>query len=466
MKSVIIDGVSYSPSTAKIGVAVTTHNRPDVLNKSLSEWEKYLPSGATFIIVDDGSIPKAPTSDYRFSKSVGIVCAKNKCLELLMHSGCEHLFLFDDDTWPKCEDWYKPYIESPEPHLQYIFQNWSDGRPVGDCKVVDQDDKHVAYSHSRGCMLYFTREVIDRVGGYDPVFGRGMEEHLELSDRIFHAGLATWRYADVKGSSDLIYSSDENMKAHTSLTSSDRIKRDDNNKVRAYRNIVDFKDFVPYYSRPVVLASILTSQKDPQRGTKWQPDAGLAKGLTSSSAYPVVLFSDEKLRNVSSDVEVIQTVITKSLPNTKRWRLYYKYLRQHPRLTEVWCVDSTDVDMLNQPVIEPGKIYIGWEPRLTNSDWMMKVHTSERVRSMLRQGRQLLNCGIIGGDYRTVLSFVHDMIIELDKESNESGDSLHDMGACNVVAYEKYADKLVTGTKVATVFKMEEKKGASWWKHK
>ena len=87
----------------KIGIGLTTHNRPEVLEKSLAEHRKFLPEVAVLVVVDDASHPpaKAPGATlFRFPHNAGIAAAKNKCIELLMDAGCTHFFLFDDDSWP------------------------------------------------------------------------------------------------------------------------------------------------------------------------------------------------------------------------------------------------------------------------------------------------------------------------------------------------------------------------------
>ncbi|EUA60279.1 putative phage protein [Mycobacteroides abscessus 1948] len=50
--------------------------------------------------------------------------AKNRCIAELMDLGCDHLFLADDDVWPTVDEWWKPYVESPEPHLSF---QWPSG---------------------------------------------------------------------------------------------------------------------------------------------------------------------------------------------------------------------------------------------------------------------------------------------------------------------------------------------------
>lgn len=55
-----IDGVSYAPvsdSRSAIGIAITTHNRPEVLKRAIEQHIKHLPSGALVVVIDAGLNP-------------------------------------------------------------------------------------------------------------------------------------------------------------------------------------------------------------------------------------------------------------------------------------------------------------------------------------------------------------------------------------------------------------------------
>ena len=46
---VTIDGVPYAPASvvsSRIGIAITTHNRADVLKRAIEQHQKHLPAGA------------------------------------------------------------------------------------------------------------------------------------------------------------------------------------------------------------------------------------------------------------------------------------------------------------------------------------------------------------------------------------------------------------------------------------
>ena len=286
----------------KIGIAITTHNRPAILKKALTEQQRFLPAGALLCVVDDGSTPpaKIPTGVYcvRHPQAKGIPAAKNAGIQALMEAGCTHLFLFDDDAYPLCANWYLPYIRSPEPHLCAIFTHWADGTPVGDCQVIGGDDQHLWYSHARGYLVYLHRSAVEKVGGMDSIYQTGYEEHLDLSDRLYAAGLTSWRYMDVKDSDKLLYSADQSHAVSTSQPQENRLQLIARNQpIRLARTQANYAGFASYGARRLILTSWLTTQADSQRGQKTKPDATLLAPLADSVEDKLALFHDEPLQN-------------------------------------------------------------------------------------------------------------------------------------------------------------------------
>lgn len=210
---VIIDGVEFVPALngcAKVGIAITTHQRPEVLKRAIDQHMKHLPAGALVVVVDDGSNPAAVVPAgvklLRHEPAKGIAGAKNACIAALIDAGCDHLFLFDDDCWPISDGWWKPYIESPESHLMMLWEY-----------EFFRTDVLVAHSRPKGCMLYAERRVIERIGGMDLAFGRWGCEHMQWSDRIFNAGLTSSRYMDVPGSENLFHACDKTLEVQSSV---------------------------------------------------------------------------------------------------------------------------------------------------------------------------------------------------------------------------------------------------------
>src|SRR5690606_2561395 len=188
---------------------------------------RYTPEGTPVVVIDDGSTKPLTVPDgvhlIRHPKPLGIPAAKNRCITELMALGGEHLILLDEDTRPSAEDWWRPYVEGPEPHYTYCWTHFAvDKKPVPRMDVIYRDSQLVAYGWSMGCLLYVHRSVVDRVGGMHPGFGRGMEEHAEYSQRIHNAGLTTFVHQDHPGIKGRIWAGDEHYAVRRSFDVRDR----------------------------------------------------------------------------------------------------------------------------------------------------------------------------------------------------------------------------------------------------
>jgi GT2 family glycosyltransferase len=209
---VTIDGVPYVPASsvsARIGIAITTHNRPAVLARAIEQHLNYLPAGSLLVVIDDGSQPAATIPDgvqlLRLKHHQGIVASKNASLSALMDAGCEHCFCLMMMHGRLPITGIFPYrITRAASGLS--VSDLAGPNKLNDIAVLYRDDKHIAYTGQRGVMLYYHRSAIEKVGGFDPVYGRGMYEHSDLALRIHNAGMTSWAYADVTGSEKLIHS--------------------------------------------------------------------------------------------------------------------------------------------------------------------------------------------------------------------------------------------------------------------
>jgi glycosyltransferase involved in cell wall biosynthesis len=485
----------------KIGVAITTKNRREVFNKTLLEWWGYepIPNEYRLFVVDDGSdIPFTNENGYadyyyRFEQSVGIARAKNKCLEMMEAAGCTHMFLSDDDFYPTSPDWWKPYVMSGEAHLMYIFRDFSTRTKLHDTAVIYQDEKIVAYSHPRGVLLYLTRQVLDRVGGMDTAFGQWGWEHPEYSDRIYNAGLTTFKYMDVPGSDKLFHCLDEYVAVKSTVFGIDRQKQIMKNRP-LYESRAGRADWMPYKDvirfdegyENIILTSYFTGVPDPQRG-KWEPDEQQLSVLLDSclpaKCNLLVLndcFDDRiyKIDDATGHITYTrQRVVATINPYFQRWISYRKYLIDNKdRLRFVFCTDATDVEVLNNPFphMKKGVLYTGDEPGTLQNTWLWNHHKHPTLRAFFKssyQKMQLLNAGLLGGDIDIVIRFCGDMIDAYTKMVADEqlrgapGPGLTDMGIFNFVA-RTGGFNVEHGRQVSTIFKAYEKTSTAWFRHK
>lgn len=228
----IVKGSDLSPIESKeIGIGITTFNRNSQLMTTLLRIKKHTPRGVKIVIIDDGSTTEELQATFRFKKNQGSPIAKNKCLELL--SDCDHIFLFDDDTYPIKEGWELLYINSGLNHLNYTFKY-----PF---ELVN-GFRHL--QNPNGCMMYLTREVLDKVGGFDTKFIKYGYWHGAFSNRVFNAGLIPHPFIDVPNSSEYIYCLDQNPKKHRTATAN-RGRYLVQNKKRYFQQI-NSSEFINY----------------------------------------------------------------------------------------------------------------------------------------------------------------------------------------------------------------------------
>ena len=213
-----------------IGIGITTRNRPECLEACLRHFAKF-GHGDKIVVIDDNSavwqVNKLVAESfginvtYKFSNSrLGVSKAKNACLWELRD--CEHVFLFDDDSWPQCDNWAETWIKINEVNnvghsmfnvtaAELLELNPAFRAVVQPITSIGTDEmKMVSFSNCFGVMLYFNRACLDALGGFlsDTPHLYGYE-HAQISGRANIAGFTQGhQYLTPSIASELIYSID------------------------------------------------------------------------------------------------------------------------------------------------------------------------------------------------------------------------------------------------------------------
>jgi glycosyltransferase involved in cell wall biosynthesis len=186
----------------RIGIGITTRNRPKALEAALRHFHHFPAADSRIVIVDDASEPdyfdlvkpfiiaNPNTRYFRSSERTGVGGAKNLCLWHLRD--CEHVFLFDDDTWPMVEGWAEIWISdlSNVGHAMYLAAT-----PGGKASAVPVDITPikrmggiVSYTNGLGALLYFSRECLNALGAFPVGKNPYGYEHVQMSLRARKAG--------------------------------------------------------------------------------------------------------------------------------------------------------------------------------------------------------------------------------------------------------------------------------------
>lgn len=456
----------------KIGIGITTHNRHENARRCLTNILLCTPEAHRIVVVDDASDIPFENADFRFRHNVGIAKAKNKCIEML--DDCDYIFLFDDDCWPEKVGWWRPYVESGVHHMSFTFSQLHDGRPNRN-DFLKNEGEISYYKNPCGCMLFMTKELVEKIGGFDIGFGQYGNEHVDFSVRAYFADMIAHPFMDIAYSLMLFHSLDYYMDTQTSVKSRMGIW---NTKSLIGRKS---SNFVPYRSvseRFLVLTSYFTYKADPQRGIKWEADVNKVMALVNSvvdHGGEVAVFHD-----CFEDTPYIPGVKwykcepdNDFVPNVWRYYMYLAYLQDMQPKIPVFMTDSTDVVCLSAPKVVKKYLYVGDEANQildnvwmrTNQEPLFKDFPDYRNVINKDAASKLYNCGVIGGEASLVERFlIHYCAVSNEHCMGLSGST--DMAVSNYVFYKYFRDCIISGQPVNTRFKYFERDNGVWFQHK
>jgi GT2 family glycosyltransferase len=201
-----------------IGLGISTYNRPDYFARCINSVQAQLFDVADFIFVyNDGSDKKYAKQYKEIYKILpekikvkhspinkGVAHAKNYLLKRMMESGCDYMFLLEDDILVKSPKAITEYVrlsdESGIEHFLFAHHGTeNDGKLYMSEKGID------LYTACIGAYCMYTRNVIERVGYFDENFMNAFE-HVEHTFRVARLGLTTPfpTYPDLTNSRDYL----------------------------------------------------------------------------------------------------------------------------------------------------------------------------------------------------------------------------------------------------------------------
>ena len=195
-------------------------------------------------------------------------------------------------------------------------------------------------------------------------------------------------------------------------------------------------------------------------------------------------FSKETVeKNTNSYIQFVEVDYDQRLnPNIYRYFVYQSFLKQTSlEINHLFVTDISDVEVLNNPfdsnfyLENSDSLFCGDEPKLLGNDWMRNHCNHLRnlipefgVFEELNQQQTLLNCGIIGSNISAMKKLFDRMVAlhEAYSFTNETEYTL-DMGVFNYVVRNTFANKIIHGEPINTVFKkFEIERTDCWFRHK
>lgn len=204
----------------QIAVAISTRNRREVFQKCYGAWKRFYPNIEIIVVEDNDSKPR------------GIAATKNKCLEELLKSECNHLFLADDDIAPLDSFGLLRYVNSEYKHLCLSFDKNHNGYRIShDVFIIKNENGHNYFNSPCGVLLYIDRDVLESGITYDENYGIWGMEHKSYSLDIYKAGFVPHPFIDIEESLNHFYCMDYYQEIESSVPENIRIQHSIKNQI-------------------------------------------------------------------------------------------------------------------------------------------------------------------------------------------------------------------------------------------
>lgn len=219
----------------EIGIGIITHNRPHYLQSLLESLKFCEEKKYKIVVINDGDELDSSIfneSWYTVIKNrinIGVAMSKNKALRWIGSQGCKYFFIIEDDMLIKdptvFEQYVNAYLVSGIHHFSY-----GPGSPFNREQTIQHFDLHnrelletdtppkskliveypknvriAFYEHTVAMFSFFTKEVLEKVGGMPEDYDRCWE-HVDHTYQIIKAGYHPpfWWFADLANSHELM----------------------------------------------------------------------------------------------------------------------------------------------------------------------------------------------------------------------------------------------------------------------
>lgn len=217
----------------KIGVGIVTHERLEYLKgllKSLVPCEDIIDE---IVVVNDGKPIDGFTLNVgtwlQNETNQGVAKSKNRAMKHLFDSGCDYIFIIEDDMIIKDNAIFKKYVEAHKVSGIHHF-NYGPGSPFNRKQTIKNFDLHnrhlldektepnpklivdykvckiALYEHTVAMFSFFTKTLLEQGLGYMCEDFDNCWEHVSSTNYIIRAGYHPpfWWFADLANSHELI----------------------------------------------------------------------------------------------------------------------------------------------------------------------------------------------------------------------------------------------------------------------
>ncbi|NPD67559.1 glycosyltransferase family 2 protein [Lichenicola cladoniae] len=197
-------------TSRKLGIAVTTYNRCDILLSGLEAIKRLTSIDYELVVCDDGSVDDTVSALTRHNITVvgktnkGIAWNKNRGLFYLsQHMCCDTIILLDDDAHPVLMGWEQEWIAACDRfgHVNYIPPHYRESLLAGKMTATNPGVGPTV----GGMAIGQTAQALSCVGYMDVRFGRYGHEHSDFTGRFARAGFGGFKYQGLTSIEDVYY---------------------------------------------------------------------------------------------------------------------------------------------------------------------------------------------------------------------------------------------------------------------
>lgn len=186
----------------KIGVGISTWNRPEALRTCVAKCAKHNFSGYRIFVTDDGSTPEnwglarqialeyGAEMNEKPNENVGVA---GNCNRIIAHfEGCDYIAILMDDGMPISDAWISDHILAHQETGYCIFlcPHYGDTGGLYSQRALSNGAIVNIQSNTSGPLTFLHRKVWETVGGYDGRMTGIHYDDIELVSRVVRAGLA------------------------------------------------------------------------------------------------------------------------------------------------------------------------------------------------------------------------------------------------------------------------------------
>lgn len=193
----------------KIGLGITTYNRPDYFAKTITAVLEHVKPVVNLVVVyNDGSAKQylypGNITVLSENENKGVAHAKNRLLQYMLDNDCDYIFLLEDDVVPQSSKCITEYIKLHQETGFHHF-NFAHHGPANRTGPIMVQGNTALYPHCIGAYSFYTKEALVDVGLMDEHFTNAWE-HVEHTARLARAGYTTpfWLFADHTKSKDFL----------------------------------------------------------------------------------------------------------------------------------------------------------------------------------------------------------------------------------------------------------------------